>query len=308
MFTSARRLFLLTAILATTAHADEARVTVMSYNVWKGWSQVEDGFSKGIESIKASGADVIGLQEASPELAGKIAAELGWFREDKSTGSAQIVSRYPILESVAIDRLGGALIRISENPERRIFLFNCHLDYQFYGPYAALKSGATAETVLLEENRSKRAPQMKAMLEFMKSRLDAADTLPIFLTGDFNCPSHLDWTAATADAHGHVGAVAWPPSTQVIAAGMIDSFRVSHPDPAKEPGFTWSSIHKAGEPQDRIDFTYHKGSGVSVKTSRIFTTHVEATVGPWNGSDLAIVRKNTWPSDHSAVVTEYLLK
>jgi len=294
--------------LTTGVRADEGKVTVMSYNVWKSWSQVDDGFRKGIESIKASGADVIGLQEASPELADKIAKELGWFREEKSDGSTQIVSRFEIIESMAIDRLSGARIRISKSPEREVIVFNCHLDYRFYGPYAAMKSGATVETVLQEENQSLRAAQMKGMLEFMKSRLDAADTLPVFLTGDFNCPSHLDWTAATAPMHGNVGVVAWSPSVQVIGAGMIDSFRTAHPDPVKEPGFTWSSIHKATEPQDRIDFTYHKGKGVTVKNSRVFTTNVEATVGAWDASDLAVVRKNTWPSDHSAVVTEYLLK
>lgn len=294
------------AALTTGVRAEEGKVTVMSYNVWKSWSQVDDGFNKGIASIKASGADVIGLQEASPELADRIAKELGWFRAEKSEGSAQIVSRYPISESVAIDRLGGARIRVS--PQHEIVVFNCHLDYRFYGPYAAMKPGATAESVLQEENQSQRAAQMKGILEFMKDRLDGADSLPVFLTGDFNCPSHLDWTAASAPLHGNVGAVAWSPSVQVIGAGMVDSFRAVHPDPVKEPGFTWSSIHKETEPQDRIDFTYHKGKGVVVKSSRVFTTNVEATTGAWNGSDLTTIKKNTWPSDHSAVVTEYSLK
>jgi endonuclease/exonuclease/phosphatase family metal-dependent hydrolase len=296
------------AALTTCVHADDSRVTLMSYNVWKSWSQVDDGFRKGIESIKASGADIIGIQEASPELADRIAGELGWFRAERSNGSTQIVSRFPIVESMAIDRLGGARIRISQKPGREIIVFNCHLDYRVYGPYAAMKSGATVTTVLQQENQSERAAQMKGMLEFMKNRLDAADTLPVFLTGDFNGPSHLDWTAATAHLHGNVGAVEWSPSVQVIGAGMIDSFRAIHPDPVGEPGFTWSSIHKASEPQDRIDFTYHKGKGVTVRNSRVFTTNVEATVGPWDASDLAVIRKNTWPSDHAAVVTEYLLE
>lgn len=295
--------------LANRAGADEARVTVMSYNVWKGWSQVDDGFRKGINSIKASGADIVGLQEASPELADKIAGELGWFRAGKSDGSTQLVSRFEIAESMAIDRLGGALIRIPGNPGREIVVFNCHLDYRFYGPYAAMKAGATVDSVLQEEDRSERAVQMKGMLEFMKNRLDAADTVPVFLTGDFNGPSHLDWTTDTAHLHGNIGAVGWSPGIQVAGAGMVDSFRTVHPDPAKDPGFTWSAIHKAGEPQDRIDFIYHKGRGVKVRDCRVFTTQVEATVGPWGASDdIAAVRKNTWPSDHSAVVAEYLLE
>ncbi|RYD31744.1 MAG: endonuclease/exonuclease/phosphatase family protein, partial [Verrucomicrobiaceae bacterium] len=245
--------------LVAGACADEVRFTLMSYNVWKGWSEVDDGFRKGIHSIKASGADVVGLQEASPELAARIADDLGWFRAEKGGGSPQIVSRFPILESMAMERLVGARIRLSEAPGREIIVFNCHLDYRFYGPYTAMKPGATADSVLHEELRSERAAQMKAMLGFMKSRLDAADTRPVFLSGDFNAPSHLDWTAGASSLHGNVGPVAWPPSVQVIAAGMADSFRTVHPDPAADPGFTWSAIHKQGEKQDRIDFIYHRG-------------------------------------------------
>ena len=90
---------------------------------------------------------------------------------------------------------------------------------------------------------------------------------------------------------------------------MVDSFRAAHPDPLKDPGFTWSPIHKAGEPQDRIDFIYHKGSGVKIRDSRVFTTHIEVTVGPWGaGDDPGSMKKNTWPSDHAAVVTEYSLE
>lgn len=295
--------------LTTWARADDAPVTLMSYNVWKSWSQVDDGFAKGIQSIKASAADIVGIQEASPELADRIAGELGWSRAGKSDGSTQIVSRFEIVESMAIDRLSGARIRVSENPLREILVFNCHLDYRFYGPYAALKPGATAESVLQEEGRSERAAQMKGMLEFMKRHLDAADTLPVFLTGDFNGPSHLDWTRVTAHLHGNLGAVEWSPSSQVVRAGMIDSFRAVHPDPVKDPGFTWSAIHKAGEPQDRIDFIYHKGPGVVVRNAKVFATRVEATIGPWGKEDeIALVRKNTWPSDHSAVLVEFLLK
>ncbi len=296
-------------LLAVCATAEEVRFTLMSYNVWKSWTQVDGGFRKGLDSIKASGADVVGLQEASPDLAGKIADGLGWFRAEKADGSPQIVSRFPILESMATDRLIGARVRVSENPRREAVIFNCHLDYRFYGPYAAMKPGATADGVLLEEGRSERAAQMKAMLGFMKSRLDAADTLPVFLTGDFNSPSHLDWTAGAAHLHGNIGPVAWSPSVQVTGAGMTDSFRTAQPDPAAEPGFTWSPIHKEGEKQDRIDFIYHKGAGVKVRASRVFTTRVETIIGAWGvPGDLAKVRKNTWPSDHAAVVTEYALE
>jgi endonuclease/exonuclease/phosphatase family metal-dependent hydrolase len=304
--------FLLTlasaVLLVACAGAKEVQFNLMSYNIWQSWSQVDDGFRKGLDSIRISGADVVGLQEASPDLADRIAKELGWFRAEKGDGSSQIVSRFPILESMSMDRLVGARVRVSADPLREAVIFNCHLDYRFYGPYAAMKPGATVESVLLEEGRSERAAQMKAMLVFMKSHLDTADTFPVFFTGDFNCPSHLDWIAATAHLHGNVGPVAWSPSVQITGAGMTDSFRVAHPDPVADPGFTWSPIHKKGEKQDRIDFIYHKGAGVNLKAARVFITKVETCVGAWGTpGDIGKVRTNTWPSDHAAVIAEYVL-
>lgn len=282
--------------------------TLMSYNVWKGWSQVDDGFRKGIASIRESGADIVGLQEASPELASRIAKELGWHCTGKADGSAQLVSRFPIVESYGMERLTGAKIRISDQPERDIVVFNCHLDYLDYGPYAAAKTGATAASVLEEEQKSAREPQLRAMLEKMRPFFPTSGGAPVFLTGDFNGPSHLDWTDACAASHGNVGSVAWPASSLVIGAGFSDSFRTAHPDPLADPGNTWSAIHKQTEPQDRIDFTYHMGSGVKVTKSTTFSTAVEATVGPWTTSAVTeAVKKNTWPSDHLAVVTVYAL-
>ncbi|MDB6078407.1 MAG: exonuclease [Akkermansiaceae bacterium] len=299
----------LAALISPAFAADEtspAGFTLMSYNVWKGWSGVDDGFQKGIASIRESKADVVGLQEATPELAQKIAAALGWHWAEKGQGTAQIVSRYPIVATQGVERLTEATIRLSDNPRRDIVVFNCHLDYLSYGPYAALLPGATPETVLAEEAHSERAAQMKRMLEVMQPFLADSEKVPVFLTGDFNGPSHLDWTEAAREAHGNVGPVAWSPSSQVIAAGLIDSFRAVHPDPVAEPGTTWSAIHKGTEPQDRIDFTYHMGAAVTVASSRTFTSGVQTTLGAWTEThDFAPVHGNTWPSDHFAVLTEY---
>lgn len=283
--------------------------TLMSYNVWKSWSQVERGYEKGIESIRQSGADVVGLQESSNDQAKKIASELGWNRAESGDGSAQIVSRFPILETFRAGRAAGARIRIpvEGGGAREIVFFNCHLDFRFYGPYAIRVAGATPETVLAEEGRSERAVQMAAIAEAIAPWIAKADETPVFLTGDFNCPSHLDWTSATAKMHGGVGEVKWPATLSLEKAGLRDSYRFLHPDPAADPGTTWSAIHKTGEPQDRIDFTFHAGKGIEPVRSGPWTMPVETTVGMW-GCDLGEVVHNTWPSDHKAVVTVYGFK
>lgn len=285
--------------------AGAAEFTLMSFNVWKQGSQVEDGFKKVVSAIRLANADVVCLQESTPEHADKIAAALGWFRAEKGSGTAQILTRHKIVDTFETVRCVAARIRISEEPLHEVMVFNCHLDHRFYGPYAARVTGATAASVLEEEARSDREEQITNILKVMAPFIEKSPTIPVFLTGDFNCPSHLDWTAATSDKHGGVGSVEWPVSKRVSAAGLTDTFRSLHPDPAKEPGESWSTIHKQTEPQDRIDFIHHAGKSLTPTTCRLYATAVQRTVGAWTEARLAEVADNTWPSDHFSVVATW---
>jgi len=188
-----------------------------------------------------------------------------------------------------------------------VVLFNVHLDYVHYGPYAARRTGATPAQVLEENAQSHRVDQITTALAEMRPSLEKSNSVPVLLTGDFNVPAHLDWTADNSESHGNIGAVVWPESSLIVKAGLVDSFRAIHPDPKVQPGTTWSSIHKNPEPQDRIDFIYHHGKSLQARKSIVYTTAVETLLGAW-GSDTAPVAKNTWPSDHAAVMTTYTLE
>jgi hypothetical protein len=76
--------------------------------------------------------------------------------------------------------------------------------------------------------------------------LENADEVPVILTGDFNAPSHLDWTPEAASSHDGVHGVAWPTSKRVVGDGMKDSFREVNPQPELQGGVTWSPIFKGG--------------------------------------------------------------
>lgn len=310
-----RRMVLLAAcgclVQATPARADEspARLKVLSFNTWYDGTKVDGGFEKLAKAIAQSGADVAGLQESSAGTARRLAERLGWHAVEGGSGSVQIVSRFPVAEVITgemprSDRLLGARLRLDEPQGAGLVVFNLHLDFRSYGPYAARKAGATAASVLEENARSERVTQMRGALETMRRFLEKADESPVVLTGDFNVPSHLDWTEATAAAHGGVGPVAWPESLLVAKAGFVDSFRACHPDPALTPGNSWSSIHKGDEPQDRIDFIHYKGSPLRIVDCKLFATTVETTVGAWS-EGAAAASGNTWPSDHSAVLATY---
>lgn len=289
--------------------SESFRLRVLTLNCWHDLSKVDDGFAKAKSAIDTAGADLVGLQESSPATAQRLADALGWHRAQVGSGSVQILSRYPILETftsngLADDRFVAARVRVEQAPPWEVIFCDTHLDYEHYGPYAAQLPGATSESVLRESAQSKRVAQITAALETMAPWIANSDTTPVILVGDFNAASHLDWTAATASANGGVGPVEWPESKRVEDAGLRDSFRVAHPDPAAVPGDTWSTIHKESEPQDRIDFIHFAGAALNVADSRLHATPVETTIGKW-GTDDAPVRKNSWPSDHFGVLTTF---
>ena len=58
----------------------------------------------------------------------------------------------------------------------------------------------------------------------MEVKLIRAERLPVFLTGDFNEPSHLDWTTAAANAKLCPLPVTWPSSKAVVDAGFVDAY------------------------------------------------------------------------------------
>src|SRR6185369_15438339 len=135
-----------------------------------------------------------------------------------------------------------------------------------YGPYR-VRAGWSRHRVLHLE----RTLRVRALAPVLKRlpRL-AARGIPVFLTGDFNSPSHLDWTAAVAKARQAVPyAVRWPASKALAGDGFRDSYRDVHPDPVADPGFTWSP----GGPEtqkhdffDRIDWVLHAGPSTTVSS------------------------------------------
>ena len=81
------------------------------------------------------------------------------------------------------------------------------------------------------------------------------------MTGDFNTPSHLDWTPAVDGRPRRTVhyPVPWPVTSAVAAAGFIDAYRAVHPDPVAAPGhhvdlrLSVPAPRAANEVVDRID-------------------------------------------------------
>jgi hypothetical protein len=262
--------------------APVTQLKVLSFNIW-----VQGGLSLSncIEVIRTTGADIVGLQECNQTTAQTIATALGFYV--LPSGDCPIVSRYPILASpINTTRGVGATIQLS--PGQRVHLFNCHLVPYPYGPYD-LKNGQSVSYVINQEN-SVRMPALNQLLNVMQPFLDSFE--PCFLVGDFNAPSHLDYTN-----------LPWPTSVVPANAGLGDSYRELHstnrlfpaPFTYNEPGITWTP-KTSQEPEgvyDRIDFVHYSlGDGVT----------------PTNSIELDERNSiNPWPSDHRAVLTAFTL-
>ncbi len=292
------------ATAATPAAADGAAITlkVMTQNMFYGgddlvpatetFCPVADGCPENLlrieQVIRLSGADVVGLQEAERNT-DVIARALGWY----SSARDHVISRYPIVDPPDGD---GVYVFVEPAPGRVVAIANVHMPSDPYGPYA-VRDGATKAQVLQLE-RTVRLPAIQTQLQVVPAL--AARGIPVFLTGDFNSPSYLDWTAAvarvrTADVKYPV---VWPVSKALADAGLRDSYRDAHPDPVAVPGFTWTPGSPEADPHevfDRIDWVLHAGP---VRT-------LDSTVVGEVGDTDAGIQYSPYPSDHRGVVSTF---
>ena len=118
----------------------------------------------------------------------------------------------------------------------------------------------------------------------------------IILVGDFNEPSHLDWTLEAANQGLNFGfEVNWPISSNLELIGMVDTYREIFPNPIQYPGYTWTPVQSSNEVHDRIDFIYYSGK---MDLQEVYL------VGPDHLSDIVI---DYFESDHRAVFSKFTL-
>lgn len=282
-------------------------LTVMSMNMWCGGTNVDDYHEKQIGFITKANADIVGLQETSGVHAMRLAHALGWWAYQ--TPDSSIISRYPIVE-VLNSTSKSAAVRIAiDGDKQQVVVWNAHLGYTKYGPYGFCFDKKDNAAVMQMEADSGRTAQAKELGAALKPYVDNSDKVPVILTGDFNAPSHLDWTSNSSSLHCGAGNVRWPSSWYVTETGMRDSFRELYPDPVAVPGNTWSPIYltngdygNQAEPKDRIDFVYYAGAMKANQSTNWLTdgSRPQLTAEPKS-------EKNYWTSDHLPVITTFQL-
>ena len=255
------------------AQGESMDLDVLVYNIEYGGGPATD------EVIRKLDADVVGVLESYERLP-EIARRTGY---PYYNTSLQLLSKYPILEPSGGDGLY-ALLEVK--PGYVIPFFNVHLDYVDWGP-RALTRGDSVESVLANEDLV-RTSALERPAEAMAELIDGG--YPVFLTGDFNEPSSLDYTADAVGTRKEIKEpVAWPVSEKLFDLGFRDTYREVHPDPVEDPAITQRS---SGE---RIDYVYAAGPSKTLDSK---------LVGEPGGEDVDI-EAAPWTSDHRAVLSSF---
>jgi endonuclease/exonuclease/phosphatase family metal-dependent hydrolase len=315
---------LLSAMLFSTALAGApalaadtpTELTVMSFNIWGGGANEQKDVSETAAAIRAAGADIIGIQETKPEpdvcdaddcvptgqsVAKQLAEALGFHYYDQTKTNPAlwanaIISRYPIGKPTDNDL--GAEIDVNG---RKVYAFNIHLTdfpyqpYQLlgieYGPAPFLK---TADEAVAAATKA-RGPALDLVMKDMK-QAEGADA--VFLFGDFNEPSHRDWTDAAVKAGRQPMAVKYPSALRIEQeAGMTDLLRTAYPDEVAKPAFTWTPTSEPtakDDHHDRIDYVFGRGP-------KLETLSVSVVGEKKPEADIVVT---PWPADHRAVVAK----
>ncbi len=262
------------------ASGEPMDLSVLTYNIEYSGDKTTDAVIEDID------ADVVGVLESYDRLP-EIAERTGYPYYNLGL---QLLSKYPIHEPSGADGLY-ALIEVQ--PGYVVAMFNTHLDYVRYGPRLYL-GGMPLDEVMASEDEV-RTGSIEVLTPDVRTLL--GEGYPVFLTGDLNQPSSLDYTEETIGMReGVTEAIPWTVSEALLAAGLRDSFRDIHPDPVEVPGITHGNPDfRKGGFGDRIDYLYAGGPAVTGSSELVGEA----------GAPGVDREYDPWTSDHRAVLSTF---
>ncbi|MFW5761982.1 MAG: endonuclease/exonuclease/phosphatase family protein [Cyclobacteriaceae bacterium] len=306
------------------------RLSVLTFNILQGG---HDATNVGFPNSRFNGSrfdnlagvisktnpDIIGVQEDTNTDSLLIALGSGWNR------CYNIYSKFELAPLETNGELLNACRVFLPNGDSLVFV-NCHWNPSgSYGP-AIIKQRMLAgdipcdlklfeKEILQETKQISDGPRgYKATIDMIQPYLKANEK--VILAGDFNEPSHLDWT----ERYARKGkdrwvknptltplrfSIEWQGSKAIENIGLSDAYRTVNTDEVSQPGITWTPPYQNGAPgrQDydnqvlvRIDRIYFNNSGLNC----IAAYTVTGSKG--NGE---IKLDCDWPSDHWAVLAEF---
>lgn len=279
------------------AQLSPERMRVMTLNI-----QLDAMYGKNIDGIvdivKASRADVVGMQEVGDN--GPVIAKKLGFNYVKVGDDTAVISRYALTPP----KPGKRIVTVTTPRGNSAQVLDLHLAYKPYQPYQLLKIPYEGQPFLftalaaIEAAWATRGKDvMRAITELKEDRQSG---VPGIVMGDYNQPSHLDWTARAAAIGRHPMAVEWPETKAFANAGYNDAYRKVYPDEIAHPGNTWTPLTKPDDPNDHHDRLDH----IEID-DQITPVSAEVVGENLQNADIAV---ENYATDHRGVVVELEFK
>ncbi len=339
---------LLGGCCSTGSHKSESEtvtpetISVLSFNVWQEGTHMENGFEYIADNIAKIQPDIVAFTELrnkkDTDFIARIIEALrqrGQVYYGHNSISTGVISRYPVkdLENLSSDEnKGSATLSLIDIGNIPVAFYALQLDYRHSSSYLPRAYDSTdfkelpdgpvtdAQKLIDDSRASYRDEIVELIIKSANSKRDEGKE--VFICGNFNEPSHLDWQDNTKNLYEHSGVVInWENSKAFEREGYLDSYREIYPNPVTHPGFTFPADNPAVEmkelakapkadERDRIDFIYYSPGKYVRKAQNTYLVapHSDIVRGErtaYTGQDPFIEPVNGWPTDHRAVLTVF---
>lgn len=330
-------LTLLFTLLAPSMRAG-GELTVLQWNVWQEGTMVKGGYDAIVDEIIRLRPDFVTLSEVRNYHGTNFTARLTRSLQEKGetycsfySYDSGLLSRYPITDSLTVfpcEGDHGSIYRLRcEAKGRKFAVYTAHLDYQdcaYYeargydgNSWRAMAPLTDAAEMIRRSDLSLRDDAIRRFLE--QAQQDIAEGYAVIIGGDFNEPSHLDWTERTRYMYDHHGMVApWTVSSLLAAGGFTDTYREAHPNELTHPGFTYPADNPLvdvnrltwapqGDERERIDYLFYKGTGLRTAEATVFGPEGCIAYGrrrPNPTHEQFVLPQGVWPTDHKGLIVK----
>lgn len=321
----------------------QTEFTVLQWNIWQEGTVVPGGYEAIADEIARLEPDFVTFSEVRNYDGTRFCDRIVKSLSDRGltyysfySYDSGLLSRHPITDSLTVfpeDGDHGSIYKlVSRIGDRNIAVYTAHLDYLNDAYYNVRGyDGSTwdeipvPETVLevLEVNdASLRDDAIRLFIA--EARKDTDEGTLVILGGDFNEPSHLDWTRETKDMFDHNGLIVpWTVPLLLDNAGFIDTYRTLYPDVVDYPGFTFPADNPLvpverltwapeSDERERIDYIfYYPDPCLELKSAVIFGPRGSICKSQRiveSSRDRFIEPLGVWPTDHKGLLVSFRLK
>lgn len=318
----------------------EKEIKLLQLNIWQEGTMVPGGYEALADELARADADFVMLSEVrnykGTRFCDRIVASLkerGKTYYSFYSYDSGLLSKYPIVDSAVIfpeNGDHGSIYKLTADWEgKRVCVYTAHLDYRNCAYYRVrgydgstwekMEPDTVVASLLADNVASQRDDAIRLFIA--DAEKEAAQGHLVFIGGDFNEPSHLDWTEATKDSADHRGVVIpWTVSTMLTQTGYKDTYREMYPDPVKNPGYTYPADSKETEvsrltwtpdadERERIDFIYYyPQKGLKLLQADVFGPRGSIRNSMRvreNTEDVFIEPLGVWPTDHKGVLVRF---